>query len=294
MTKHLLTFSFGVIFLLISLALILLGGCSSTTSTSTTYYYPNWMPDGRIIAFKEEMTLTKNLWGVGVSSTKNYVIALTINANSVLTKEENLFEVSERGKEITCSPVGDMIAYIKNVASTRDVVITDFNGNVKYTPGISADYLDWSPTADRLAYSNSSNLYVVNVDGSSPTQIATSAEAVAWRVGDKIAYESDDNGSIYISVVGNDGSNIQQLHGGQFPQNTDAASILFRTAGNIKSIKIDGTDYKELFPNYERSTLKLSYDNTKIVGGDLVTGGGSNIAGIWVTNISDGQSTKLK
>ena len=63
---------------------------------------------------------------------------------------------------------------------------------------------------------------------------------------------------------------------------------------NIYKININGSNKTKIISNYKRSTLKLSFDNAKIVGGDLITGGGSDIGGIWVTDINSGTSTKIR
>jgi len=59
----------------------------------------------------------------------------------------------------------------------------------------------------------------------------------------------------------------------------------------LNSIYSSGTGESTELSSYERSTLKLSFDNTKIVGGDLRDSG---ILGIWVTDISSGNSTKIR
>ena len=92
-----------------------------------------------------------------------------------------------------------------------------------------------------------------------------------------------------------DGSGYQYVILGSAPQTFSASEIVYvGIDDSVNKVGIDGTSNVRLFSNYVRSTLNLSFDNTKIVGGDLITGGGSHIGGIWVTNINDGISIKIR
>ena len=51
---------------------------------------------------------------------------------------------------------------------------------------------------------------------------------------------------------------------------------------------VDNKKIIQLFSNYELATLNLSFDNTKIVGGDLSQ---QDIVGVWIVNI-DGTGAK--
>ena len=282
------------------LATVINGGCGETVYESSSYYYPNWMSDGRIICYKVTSKWSNALWGRKELGDTSYITAMDVDGNN----EVDLFEVTTDGaKEITCSPTGEMIAYITNTASSSDVVITDYVGNVVKTPNVKANYLDWSPDATNITYSYGRNLFVVNVDGSNNTQIATSAEAVAWRVGEKIAYVKY-MGTDYskIAIINSDGTSeeVTSHIGGDLQK--DEHDIYYRGRGDlnqesinaVRVVNLDGSGDTLKISNYERSSLKLSFDSTKIVGGDLITGGGSRIGGIWVTNISDGTSTEIR
>jgi len=302
--------SIAVLFIGIFLFVICLSGCGTSASTVTTYYWPNWIPDGRIIALKKEMTFTKNMWGEGISDYKHYIVALTIDSNNTVIKEENLFEVDQnlagRGlAEITCSPTGEMIGWVMSGHGFENIKISNYRGDILYTitapSSVSMKYFDWSPDAAKIVYSAGNiytgNLYITNIDGANNVQIATSAEAVAWRTGEKIVYVYSSGTDYFkIGTIASDGSSNEVFPIiGSDPQKTDSARVIYRGYGTqVESVKIDGNDKKVLFDNYDRTTLKLSFDNTKIVGGDLITGGGSKIGGIWVTNISDGISTRIK
>ena len=206
------------------------------------------------------------------------------------TNEQNLFEVPDMVEEITCSPVGEKIAY-----QAEKLTISNYDGAQKTVFPTSAQYFDWSPDAARIVYSTGRKLYVTNADGTGTAQqIATSAEAVAWRVGSKIVFEDSFYNKIYAMDPASSSkeaiANISQK-----PQITQSIRVIFRGQGDqVQSVKIDGSDNQVLFGSYSLTTLKLSFDNTKIVGGDLITGGGSWIGGIWIVNIDGSGEKRLR
>ena len=268
------------------------GGCGETTYESSSYYYPNWMPDGRIVCYKMTSRWSNALWGRKELGDANYIAAITINSSNEITREENLFEVSGGVEEITCSPTGELIGYISNPSNIGDLTISSYAGTGKtIIPGVTGvSYFDWSPDATKIAYSANRKLYVINIDGTNNTQIGTNSAEVAWRVGEKIAFG-------YLRIIDPDGSNEQLLSDGGAPQIMNSGKILFfadlisQGIYGINSIYSSGTGESTELSSYERSTLKLSFDNTKIVGGDLRDSG---ILGIWVTDISSGNSTKIR
>lgn len=268
---------------LLTLVMVMMGGCGETQYSSSSYYYPSWLPDGRIVCWKVVSRWSNALWGRKELGNTAYITAMDADGSN----EVNIFEDSGWGGEITCSPTGEMIGYI---AYPDKLTIVNADGsNKRVVPNTTAGvkYFDWSPDAAKITYSANDNLYVINIDGANNMQIATSAEAVAWRVGDFISYG-------YLYVINFDGTNNRYLVAGSDPQNYSSSEIVYLGSDGVYKINIDGSNNTKLVPNYQRTTLKLSFDNTKIVGGDLITGGGSDIGGIWVTNISDGTSTKIR
>jgi len=272
----------GLLVVAVFFGVMLVTGCGST-STSTLYDTPNWMPDGRIICGKLVLTTSQQLYGGGISESHSYVAAFYPSG----TGEVNLFEgwVGDGVNVITCSPIGEMLAGIGD----GQIIISDYNGNKTTVPNTSnVQYLDWSPDATKLVFSDTSrDLYVINRDGTGKTKIATSSEAVAWRVGEKIAYG-------YLYTINSDGSDNQYLVDGGKPQIMNSGKIIYYAdlispgKYKIKSIYPNGTDESEVLVSYDRNTLMLSFDNTKIVGG--VTGD----TGIWLMNIDGTGYTKIR
>lgn len=269
------------------------GGCGETSWTETEYYNPNWMPDGRIICSKLEMKFSKSIFGVKQQDySKVYITALTINDSNEVIAEANLFEAPDVKSEIVCSPVGEKIGYI--AGSSFELAICNYDGSGKYKiPGVSGvRYFDWSPNAEKLAYTNSSReLHVVNIDGTSDKQIASSAEAVAWRVGEKIIYEGIVNGLYsYIFSVNSDGSDINQVVSGSDPQKINENQIIYSGTDNVvKSIYLTGTGESTKSNTFNRSTIKLSFDNTKIVGAGDIYG-----KGIYIINVDGSGEKRLR
>ena len=132
-------------------------------------------------------------------------------------------------------------------------------------------------------------MYIINRDGSGKTKIATNAEAVAWRVGDKIAYEyvvGTNPSRIYLVDI--DGNNQKDLAQGVMPQNANNQRVIYRSGGVPKSINVNGTGEMTLFGDYDRNTLKLSFDNT------MIAGGAWGDPGIWLINIDGTGSTEIR
>lgn len=285
-TKPIISFlGLGILFL----TMVMMGGCGESVSESKTYYSPNWTPDGRIIAYKEVIT-TRKTWGWEnpIADYKTYITTISSDG----ANEVDLFEIHGFGQEIVCAPDGNKIGYV--TSGSRYLAICNYDGTGNSTiEGVSeVKYFDWSPDSTNIAYSNASReLHIVNIDGTNNTQIATSAEAVAWRVGEVISYENIDGVYIFISKIKPDGSSYLRLTSALYPQNRNDSKILFRSGTSTKNISVidpTGSNEAVLFDNYEATNVKLSFDNTKIVGGDLDQ---QDIVGIWVVNI-DGTGAK--
>jgi hypothetical protein len=271
------------------LAGMMMGGCGSAIYENNDYYYPNWIPDGRIICFK--IYSKSKLLGPGKVErfdTKYYVTSMDDDGSN----EQNLFDVSSEIKEITCSPTGELIAYITEPDGS--ITISNYSGSNKtIILNISnAKYLDWSPDAQSIVYTdNSRNMYITSTEATSiPKLIVGSAEVVAWRVGNKIAYS-------FLYTIDPDGNNNEYLTNGGKPQITNSGKILYYAdlvspgIYKIKAIFPTGTGESLVLDSYERNTLKLSFDNNKIVGGEYDRG---KISGIWGINIDGSGSKQLR
>lgn len=265
-----LVFGFGILGLM-------LGGCGQT-STSILYDSPNWMPDGRIICNKLVMTSTQQLYGTGVSESHSYITALTINNSNEVIKEENLFE-GEGGNQTTCSPTGEFIAYL---TVSTGITVSDYKGNKSLVPNTeNPSYIDWSPDATKLVYTDYINhkLYVINKDGTNKQLLTSEANGpISWRIGSTIFYSN-------LYAIDSSGNNNKYVFYGRNPQAASTEEIICQgTDGIYKVIASNGASTK-LFSNYDRYTLKLSFDGQKIVGGAL------GDPGIWIINI-DGTGDK--
>jgi hypothetical protein len=107
-------------------------------------------------------------------------------------------------------------------------------------------------------------------------------------VGGKVVFEDSSYNRIYsIYSDGNSKEVITTI--AQRPQLTNAGKVIYKGYSNqIELTNIDGSNKQILFSNYDRSTLKLSFDDTKIVGGK------TGDPGIWLVNIDGTGYTKIR
>ncbi|OGC13707.1 hypothetical protein A3D23_03215 [candidate division WOR-1 bacterium RIFCSPHIGHO2_02_FULL_53_26] len=247
------------------------------------------MPNGRIICGKLVVTTSQQLYGGGISESKGYMAAFYPSG----TGEVNLFEVGTL-YETTCSPTGELIAGISPYYNgvVNPILVYDYQGNLTMVPNTSnVDSLDWSPDATKLVYSSSGNLYVIKRDGTGKTQIATSAEAVAWRAGERIAYSFADSESSKVYVINSDGTSKEVIASvGSKPQITQNNRVIYGGYGvQVESVNIDGSDKQVLFSDDTAvSFSKLSFDNSKLCGGII------GDSGIWLINIDGTGKIKIR
>src|SRR3989339_1061113 len=269
-----------VLMLLIVIAGLLNGGCGSS-STSVLYDTPNWMPDGRIVCSKLVITTSQQLYGGGVSESKGYIAAFWPSG----TDEVNLYEEGNVS-EITCSPTGELIAYIHaSYGGVRGgIMVSDYFGNKQLVQNTSdIKYLDWSPDANKLVFSDSSrNLYVINRDGTGKTLLTSEADGpISWRIGNIISYSN-------LYIIDSDGNNNKCIFAGRYPQNYSSSEIICQGSDGIYKVKNDGSSNIKLFSGYQHYTFKLSFDGQKIVGGAF------GDPGIWLINIDGTGYTKIR
>ncbi|MFH1319817.1 MAG: hypothetical protein ABII90_04080 [Bacteroidota bacterium] len=306
-------FSIALVILIIAL---LSAGCSENTSsttgqiwTDTSYYYPNWMPDGRVVANRVDTTYQRTYsFFEGetnvIIDVEYYIVTMEADGSD----EENLIQLSGFADKISCSPVGEKIAWL----AEGEITVSDYHGNISATLEYATEF-DWSPSGDKIVYQisqdNIINLYTINIDGSDKNLISSEAEEgttlgyifagpVSWRDQNFISLVRFSPIMLArIFLINSDGSNHKLLVNGTSPQNYSDSEILYigcegsyidRYSGVYK-INIDGSNNTKLFdfPYETIETMKLSFDKNKIVYSDA-----GNY--IHVINISDGQSTRLK
>lgn len=275
---------FGLL-LLFGIAGLLIGGCGSSTTTST-YYYPNWTADGGIICIKKAVS---SISGSVVFPGKEEIRYYITTMNQSGTNEADIKEINRMGI-VAASPLGNYIA----VTEANNLKIFTTSGVDVKTIDLSdwINSFDWSPDESRIAYSDdvSKDLYILNISDEVKIKIASSAEGVAWKMGEKITFSFADSKSSKIYTINLDGSSKEVVVIiGDNPQITNDNRVVYQGYGlQVRRANISGSNDELLFDGYERSALKLSFDNTRIAGGDL---DGSDIKGIWVYKI-DGTTQK--
>ena len=297
--------------IVLGLAVVLLtsgmnGGCGEPISESVSYGNPNWMTDGRIVANKTVVReKQKGIIPGYMTYEKIFEAKYLVTMKDDGTDEKEIYGGEDKyGKmgEAVASPLGNYLG----VWEYRDgkycitIITADGSKEIKSIDcGEMINSFDWSPDETRIAYAGevSRDLYVLNISDESKVKIATSAEAVAWRVGEKIAYisttyiEGWGNYPSKLTLIKENGTNKMEMIDARDPQITNANEIIYRGASiessakidSIRKINIDGTNDRYLF-KYDKYKPRLSFDNTKIVGG----------GGVWVVNIDGTNLKKLR
>jgi Tol biopolymer transport system component len=219
------------------------------------YGEPVWSPDGKRIAFVSEREGPRFAFQL-------YVMNADGSGQTRITNEP----VAARSP--AWSPDGTRIAFSSERDGKEDIYLVNPDGS--NLVNIDNDFRQdrnptWSPDGTRIAFDrNSSNVWVMNADGSGQTQLTqspgfTSSIEPAWsRKGDKIAFSSSQQRPTdqvrEIFVMNPDGTNATRLATnttgilpGDFSLawSPDGSRIAFTTTRNrqqeIYSIKADGT-----------------------------------------------------
>jgi Tol biopolymer transport system component len=224
------------------------------------YGDPAWSPDGRRIAFVSDREGPSFAFQV-------YVMNADGTGQTRITNEP----VSALSP--AWSPDGARIAFSSERDGNADIYLVNPDGSnlVDINNDVGQDgHPTWSPDGSRIAFDrNSSNVWVMNADGSGQTQLThsfgfTASIEPAWSPnGDKIAFSSseqrpqDQVRELY--VMNPDGTNAVRLAAnttGRGPGDflpawsPDGSRLAFTTSRNprqeIYSIKADGTGLTNL------------------------------------------------
>ena len=162
---------------------------------------PRWSPDGTQIAFVAGNNAPYEGWVMQRDGSGAHVVS---NPNDWCTAYVRL----------SWSPSGDRLLgdcemveqFVINISDRTSYSLTQRWGNV-------ADYPDWSPVDDRIAYLRGPNISVANLDGSNGKVVAADANEAAWSPdGNRIAFiRLNANQSQAIWIVNADSTKEQSV-----------------------------------------------------------------------------------
>src|SRR3989339_169564 len=283
-----------LLFVLLVPSMTFVSGCALFPNrvTATSYYNPSWLPNGKIICTKFVNTYEQNLmWGGSKDISKDYYITTMNEDGSGEQDVKNVTSINTYivNGEIATSPDGAYIAVAAN--SKIEVFDSNFNHYKSISPSGYPEHLDFSPTSEgyKIVYTNSSNeLRLTDIDGSVDALITTEAENVAWRSGDKIVYEFNSGGYTYLGRISIDGLSVENFseYGVYYPQVSMFDSNIIYGIASTAYRKIDVSSFPPsveiILSSFDFSNPSLSFDNTKIVGGEWE--GINKYINIYITN----------
>jgi Tol biopolymer transport system component len=233
-----------------------------TSNSPAGDYGPSWSPDGTKIAYSSGYGYTSPPANPGPSPEIFVMGPDGSNRTQVTHKDEvtyfrNAPAWSPDGTRIAfygSSPTGNNI-YVMNADGTNQIQVTQFSGSASPLPPV------WSPDGSRLAFHKfdddqatpdtfEGDIYVVNVDGSSVTNLTpgTVAEDLSpsWSPdGTKLAFSSDRaaDRSFDLYTMNADGTEVSLVskNGGYPEWSPDGSRIAF-SCGGVCLIDPDGTD----------------------------------------------------
>ncbi|WP_440948035.1 TolB family protein [Methanosarcina sp. T3] len=153
-----------------------------------------WSPDDSRVFYIDE---NFSLYSVKIDGTDE------VQLSTSFARNEDVFSFSPDGKSLIFSTVNDGKATISLADSTgKNVkVLEEFPGHIVIKPS-------WSPKGDKIAFTQGTDLYTINLDGTGKKLISSAIKDYEWHPsGDFISFVS----STSVFVASPDGSTKIQL-----------------------------------------------------------------------------------
>jgi TolB protein len=217
-----------------------------SNSPTTNDREPSWAPDGQQLAFASNNAAESD--------------ALTNTSIRVATTAGGAARLATQAGKPAWSPDGTRLAV--HAPGERLFIIDAESGQGSQLTQGKGFNPTWSPDSRRLAFDDSTNIFVINSDGSGLSQLTGSpADEVqpAWSPdGRRLAFVSNGEGNNEIYVMNADGSNAVLLTGHPADDRSpawspDGSKIVFASDrdGNweIYSMNADGSSPVNLTNN---------------------------------------------
>ena len=290
---------FTLFVLILGLALIFTG-CS--TSVSVNYYNPNWLPDGRIIAVKQQVGSVQELVNPGkITFVNGWIVVMDIDGKN----EKALFECNNSFFKPLVSPDGTKIASGDGIFDMTGKLLD----SVPSDNGRFMNIVDWSPDSKKVVLwcgeYNESQKYIYTYDLTiKKLSYLTEGYEPAWNNEVGIVYVAD---KVNLSIMSDEGKKIIDnnniaIH---WPRLLADGKTIFGIAGAFKFFDLNTSKLISRVPLPQRRqpvpnlgwvpgtptfsmeidyfyNAKLSPDKKYIVSTD------HNRAGVYVTSVETG------
>lgn len=165
------------------------------------FYYPDWSSDGNYILFDNPFHPNAGLYYM----------------NSDFEDAGRIFGQVVLGRNPELSPDGEYVVYYDWISSVNpsDIFISDQSGaiRIQLTDNSRDDRSPtWSPNGQRIAWSSSIRLCVMNSDGSDQREVGYGNDP-SWSINDEIVFShaNADYSKEVLYVISPDGSNKRQI-----------------------------------------------------------------------------------
>lgn len=245
----------------------------------TKYWYPNFTPDGKIVASKETTYYKNTVTGEQITGVKDAIVEMDVSGNNETVIVDDYF-----GWICQVSPSKNYVAF----SFSGELWIYTYQGErVAYKEMGEVYSFDWSPDETKIVVCSQGasgievfdrNLNLVNTlpDGGS----------VAWKYNEKIAFYTFEG----LSFIASDGTGLVTANINAHPENYDLSGrYIFSVAG--------GT-YR--YDTQLKSGTQLGVYNVGLYRkyfspyGDKACGTDQTAGGIYIVNIDGTSKVKIK
>lgn len=290
----------GCLLLLVGLVM----SCGTRTETTYSALSPNWTKDALVIYAGVTDVANKDILGAQMNSThSDYVKTIYPSGTG---ESAALFDVTDNpAYALTCSPVGDYVAYgndlrsalyhtlvIKNIAAGAHTGVE--KTELAFNPGVKS--FDWSDDGTKLVYCTTGEIRTIKIDGTGDTLVlaVNNLQCVSWHYGSRIVFVTTLGSNKLLSLVYADGSGRHDLAAGASVDRPQVSKVNTNEVFGIKGtalakVNVGTSALTTVKASFTGAFPRLSPDATKVAYSKT-----GETSGIYLLDVAAGTETKIK